>query len=113
MTVEKEFMLYDLTVEVHRREGRPFACGHAEGPAFRVSGEDIIYDQPGAFSLYALAALIPLLPGMQRALDTADWMSADTDVACPDANCGAVFRIRRTGRSTFPAATPDTPTAGR
>ena len=113
MTVEKEFTLYDLTVGVHRREDRPFACGHREGHAFRVSGEDIIFDQPGAFSLYALAALLPLLPGMQRATDAADWMSLDTDVACPDANCGAVFRIRRTGRSTFPAATPEAPTGGR
>jgi uncharacterized repeat protein (TIGR04076 family) len=109
MTTRKEFTLYDLTVEVDRREDRAFVCGHTEGPAFKVSGEDIIFDAPAAFSLYALAALLPLLPGMQRAADEADWMSAETDVACPDAACGAVFRIRRAGRRVFPSGTRNTP----
>jgi hypothetical protein len=28
-------------------------------------------------------------------------MSTDMEVACPDPNCGARFRITRTGTSTF------------
>ena len=108
MPKDRELTLYDLTVEVRCREGRSFVCGHKEGPAFRVVGEDVVFDQPSAFSLYALASLLPLLPAKQRALEAADWMAADTDIACPDAACGAVFRIRRTARSTFPRETPNT-----
>jgi hypothetical protein len=28
-------------------------------------------------------------------------MTTDTDIACPDPNCGAIIRITRTGRTTF------------
>jgi hypothetical protein len=28
-------------------------------------------------------------------------MTTDTDIACPDPNCGARFRITRTGTRTF------------
>jgi hypothetical protein len=28
-------------------------------------------------------------------------MTTDTDVACPDPNCGALFRITRIGTRTF------------
>jgi hypothetical protein len=33
--------------------------------------------------------------------DPADWMTTDTLIACPDPNCGALFRITRTGTTTF------------
>ena len=36
------------------------------------------------FSIYSLAALMPLLPAKQRILDPNDWMYSDSDVACPD-----------------------------
>lgn len=47
--------------------------------------------------MYALAALLPFLPAKQRVLHENDWMTSDTDIACPDPNCGAMFRISRTG----------------
>jgi uncharacterized repeat protein (TIGR04076 family) len=53
------------------------------------------------FSMYALAALLPLLPAKQRETNPNDWMTTDADIACPDPNCGARFRITRTGRRTF------------
>jgi hypothetical protein len=28
-------------------------------------------------------------------------MTTDTDIACPDPNCGGVFRVTRTGRRRF------------
>jgi hypothetical protein len=28
-------------------------------------------------------------------------MTTDTEIACPDPHCGAVFRITRTGKRTF------------
>ena len=33
--------------------------------------------------------------------DDNDWMTTDTEIACPDPNCGARFRISRTGKSAF------------
>ena len=48
-----------------------------------------------------LAALLPLLPAKQRPTHPNDWMTTDSDIACPDVHCGAVFRILRTGTRTF------------
>ncbi len=101
MSGDDRFRLHDLRVEVLRRDGATFACNHVEGEAFRVVGEDIVFDRSRSFSLYALAALLPILPGMQRASDDADWMTRTTDVACPDANCGGIFRISRAESSAF------------
>jgi uncharacterized repeat protein (TIGR04076 family) len=47
------------------------------------------------FSLYSMAALLPLLPAKQRASHANDWMSTDSEVACPDPNCPTRFRITR------------------
>jgi hypothetical protein len=33
--------------------------------------------------------------------DANDWMTTDSDVACPDPHCGARFRITRTGLRTL------------
>jgi uncharacterized repeat protein (TIGR04076 family) len=101
MERDGSFELFDLEVEVVLRPGGEFVCGHREGLAFRVVGEDIVFEQPGRFSMYALAALLPHLPARQRPTDPNDWMTTDADIACPDPNCGALFRIRRASRTTF------------
>ena len=44
---------------------------------------------------YSMAALLPLLPAKQRASHANDWMSTDSEVACPDPNCPTRFRITR------------------
>ena len=51
--------------------------------------------------MYALSAILPLLPAKQRLPDANDWMTTDAEVACPDPHCGARFRIVRTGKRTF------------
>jgi uncharacterized repeat protein (TIGR04076 family) len=57
---------------------------------------------PGqGFSIYSLAALLPLLPAKQRMTHPADWMSTDAELACPDPNCPSRFRITRTGKRIF------------
>jgi uncharacterized repeat protein (TIGR04076 family) len=96
-----EFTLYDLRVEVVLRPGGSFVCGHREGEAFRVHGEDLVFEAGATFSFYGMATLLPFLAAKQRLTDDNDWMTTDTDVACPDPNCGALFRITRTGRRTF------------
>lgn len=95
-----QFTLFDLRVVV---EGDPesFVCGHAAGDHFLVEGEMLHFPDRQGFSLYSLAALLPLLPAKQRQTDANDWMSTDDLIACPDPNCGARFRISRTGQRTF------------
>ena len=105
---QERVVLHDLSVEVSRRDGQSFVCSHEEGEAFRVVGENLVFDKPARFSLYAMAAVLPLLPAKQRSELDGDWMVADTDIACPDAACGAVFRIKRVGQTAFPLEAPNT-----
>ena len=98
--MDDSFELYDLKVEVVSTE-RPFVCSHREGDCFYVQGENLIFEKDTSFSMYALSAILPLLPAKQRMLDPNDWMSTDAYIACPDPNCGAQFRITRTGLRKF------------
>lgn len=95
-----EFELWNLRVEV---VGDPEAmvCGHEVGDYFEVSGENLSFHAGQSFSMYALAAILPLLPAKQRMTHDHDWMTTDAEIACPDPNCGARFRIMRTGKTTF------------
>ncbi|MGQ0766145.1 MAG: TIGR04076 family protein [Gemmatimonadota bacterium] len=93
------FTLHDLRVDVVGTD-RPMVCGHRAGEWFELSGE-MLHFPTGGFPLYPLAALLPILPAMQRATEAADWMNTDNEVACPDPHCGARFRITRTGTRTF------------
>ena len=98
--MDDAFTLYDLKVEVVAGE-RPMVCGHRAGDGFMVVGEDLVFPQTRSFSMYALSALLPLLPARQRPLQRGDWMLSDALVACPDPNCGAKFRITRLRPRTF------------
>jgi len=96
-----KFTLYDLKVKVIGSRGK-MVCNHKIGDYFEVSGENLIFPKGNqSFSMYALAALLPLLPAKQRMTDQNDWMTTDTDVACPDPNCGALFRITRIRKRVF------------
>ncbi len=97
---DDRFDLYDLKVEVVATD-RPMVCGHRAGDWFLVEGEDLVFPQTHRFSMYALAALLPLLPAKQRPLQQSDWMRSDALIACPDPNCGARFKITRTRRRTL------------
>jgi uncharacterized repeat protein (TIGR04076 family) len=94
------FTLYDLRVEVVGNEDE-MVCNHRVGDYFELSGENLSFPPGQTFPLYPLAALLPLLPAKQRETHPHDWMTTDSDVACPDPLCGAVFRISRSGRATF------------
>lgn len=95
-----EFTLYDLKVEVIGSD-KPMVCSHKEGDYFLVVGENLVFPQTTSFSMYSLAALLPLLPAKQRELHGNDWMLSDSVIACPDPNCGARFKITRTGKRNF------------
>lgn len=99
--MDDHFSLHNLQVSV---TGDPasFVCGHTVGLAFRVEGENLIFDASNnSFSLYALAALLPFLPAKQRTTHENDWMTTDDLIACPDPHCGAQFKVERVGQTTF------------
>ena len=94
--LDDSFTLFDLKVEVVATD-KPMVCSHTAGDYFLVEGENLVFPEKNAFSLYALAALLPMLPAKQRPLHKNDWMLSDSLIACPDPNCGALFKITRTG----------------
>jgi uncharacterized repeat protein (TIGR04076 family) len=95
-----EFTLWDLRVEVVAGD-REMVCNHRPGDYFELSGENLSLPDRQTFPIYPLAALLPLLPAKQRDTHPHDWMTTDSEIACPDPNCGAIFRITRTGRRAF------------
>lgn len=95
-----EFVLYDLRVEVVGNQDE-MVCSHHVGDYFVVEGENLCFPGNNRFSLYALSALLPLLPAKQRETSPHDWMGTHEEIACPDPYCGARFRITRTGKRTF------------
>tara|TARA_B100001250_G_C19595096_1_gene698085 strand:- start:33 stop:404 length:372 start_codon:yes stop_codon:yes gene_type:complete len=100
MKDDKGFWLYDLKVEVIL-ENRNSICRHIEGEHFSVQGENLIFTSDQRISMYALAAILPLLPAKQRMTSDYDWMSTDAEVACPDPHCGGRFRISRKAKRWF------------
>jgi uncharacterized repeat protein (TIGR04076 family) len=112
---EAEFELYDLKVEVVAPAGARIWCGARPGDHFTLQGE-MLHLPPGqGFSIYSLAAVLPLLAAKQRVTDANDWISTDAEVACPDPNCPSRLRITRTGKRRFrhadTTAVPLPPTA--
>ena len=96
--MDDTFTLYDLKVEVIATD-RPMVCSHKAGDYFLVQGENLVFPKDTSFSMYSLSALLPVLPAKQRPLDPNDWMLSDTEIACPDPNCGARFKITRVGKT--------------
>jgi len=96
-----EFELYDLRVEVVVSDDRKIQCNAKPGDWFEVRGEMLHFPPGQGFSMYSLAALLPLLPAKQRVTSPSDWMNTDAEVACPDPHCPTRFRITRLGQRVF------------
>lgn len=97
---DDQFELWDLRVEV-TGDADGMVCSHHPGDYFEVHGENLLFPANQPFSMYALAAILPLLPPKQRMTHPNDWMTTDAEIACPDPYCAARFRITRTGKKTF------------
>jgi uncharacterized repeat protein (TIGR04076 family) len=98
---EDEFDLWDLKVEVVAPPGAKLWCGAEPGDFFEVRGE-MLHLPPGqGFSIYSLAAVLPLLAAKQRPTHPMDWITSDAEVACPDPNCPSRLRITRTQLRRF------------
>ncbi len=95
------FELYDLRVEVVAPADAKIYCHAKAGDYFELRGEMLYLPPDQGFSIYSLAAVLPLLAAKQRDTNPNDWMTSDADVACPDPLCPTRFRITRTGRRIF------------
>lgn len=109
------FDLFDLRVEAIVPDGARVLCGAKPGDHFELRGE-MLHLPPGqGFSIYSLAAVLPLLAAKQRPTHPADWMTTDADIACPDPNCPTRLRITRLAPRRFrhaeTTATPMPPAA--
>ena len=93
------FELFDLRV-TWEGEG-PCWCKAKPGDHFELHGEQLHFPPGQSWSIYTLAAVLPLLPAKQRPCHPNDWMSTDGVVACPDPHCKARFRISRQGLRSF------------
>ena len=90
--------LYDLRVTVDRIEGRS-VCGLQVGDWFELVESSRLVIPPGRhFCVYALQAVLPLLPAKQRRLAPGDWLERDSLVCCPDPDERLVMRIERIRR---------------
>ncbi len=100
-TADDFFELFDLRVDVVVPQGARVLCGAKQGDHFFLRGE-MLHLPPGqGFSIYSLAAVLPLLAAKQRPTHANDWMTTDAEVACPDPNCPTRLRITRIGTRRF------------
>ncbi|MDQ2848638.1 MAG: TIGR04076 family protein [Actinomycetota bacterium] len=103
-TAEPTTTLTDLRVVVDRIEGRS-VCGLEPGDCFTVTGSSqLSLPAGGHFCLYALAAVLPLLPAKQRAQAAGDWLAGDSEVACPDPEERLIMRIEVGEQRRYPTA---------
>jgi uncharacterized repeat protein (TIGR04076 family) len=98
---DDSFELHDLRVEVVAPPGARLYCSAQPGDWFELRGENLFLPEGQGFSIYSLAAVLPLLAAKQRPTDPNDWMSTDAEVACPDPNCPSRLRITRLGLRRF------------
>jgi uncharacterized repeat protein (TIGR04076 family) len=93
--------VFDLRVTVERIEGRS-VCGLAVGDYFELTESSRLRIPDGKhFCLYALSAVLPLLPAKQRQLPAGDWLEQESLVACPDPDERVIMRIERIARRSI------------
>lgn len=96
-----QYKLYDLEIETIGDPAQ-FNCSHKVGDGLLVKGENILFKQgTKQFSHYVLATLMPYIAAKQRVEQQSDWMYYETDIACPDPQCGAKFRFKRTSKTAY------------
>lgn len=89
------FSLYDLRVTVVEIRGRS-VCGMKVGDSFELrNSSQLVLPDSRHFCIFALAAVLPLLPAKQRELSDNDWLASDNLVVCPDPDEGLVMKIER------------------
>lgn len=99
--MSRDFEIYDLRITVEAIEGRS-VCGMQVGDYFDLTESSKVRIPPGKhFCIYALSAVLPLLPAKQRLLAENDWLERDSLVVCPDPEERLIMRIERTNKRTM------------
>lgn len=99
--MSRDFELYDLRVTVEAIEGRS-VCGMAVGDYFELTESAKLQIPEGKhFCIYALSAVLPLLPAKQRLLAANDWLESDSLVVCPDPEERLIMKIERIHKRTM------------
>lgn len=94
---EPTMELYDIRVTVERIEGRS-VCGLQVGDSFEVTdSNELRIPDDKHFCIYALQAVLPMIPAKQRKLPDNDWLEQDSLVCCPDPDERVIMRIERIG----------------
>lgn len=97
----KKFDLFDLRITVHAIQGRS-VCGLEVGDYFEVVESSKLKIPDGKhFCIYALSAVLPLIPAKQRQLDKNDWLERDIFVSCPDPEERLILRIDRIAKRSM------------
>ena len=84
--------LRDLRVVVKEVRGQCTA-GMQPGDRFVLRSGRLYIPADRHFCLYALHAVLPLLPAKQRPLADGDWLKADSQVICPDPAGNVIMSI--------------------
>jgi uncharacterized repeat protein (TIGR04076 family) len=87
-------MLHDLKVAVEEVRGK-CTSGMKSGDYFILRSGRLYIPADRHFCLYALHAVLPLLPAKQRPLEDDDWLKKEVHVICPDPAGNVVMRIER------------------
>ncbi len=84
--------LKNLRVVVEEVRGT-CTSGLRVGDFFLLHGGRLFIPHQRHFCLYALHAVLPLLPAKQRPLEDGDWLKEDNHVICPDPAGNVIMRI--------------------
>ncbi|MFC2030433.1 TIGR04076 family protein [Chloroflexota bacterium] len=86
--------LSDLRVVVEEVKGK-CTSGMSPGDFFLLRSGRLYIPADRHFCLYALHAVLPLLPAKQRPLEDGDWLKEDSSVICPDPAGNVIMRIEQ------------------
>ncbi|PJF41736.1 MAG: TIGR04076 family protein [Chloroflexi bacterium] len=99
--MSRNFELYDLRITIEKIEGRS-VCGLEVGDYFEVTESNRLrIPADKHFCIYAISAVLPLIPAKQRELAENDWLERDSLIACPDPDERVIMRIERIGKRTM------------
>ena len=89
-----EGRLRNLRVVVEEVKGK-CTSGMRPGDHFILRSGRLYIPAQRHFCLYALHAVLPLLPAKQRPLEDGDWLKEDCHVICPDPAGNVIMRIEQ------------------
>jgi uncharacterized repeat protein (TIGR04076 family) len=97
--------LKDLRIVVKEVRGK-CTSGMLPGDHFALRSGRLYIPADRFFCLYALQAVLPLLPAKQRLLEDGDWLKEDSHVICPDPAGNVVMCIEELPSGNLPALQP-------